>query len=180
MRLISALILATFGLLAASVSSAHADELIRLPLPPAVVAIAGPAYAHCTAAGFNTDGSIHGACETVHASACSGRGCQPVRYVYDFVANWSLDGFVQSAIQCSVTRRHVPQPPVITYTPGYDASNCPAPVYNPTGTVVEIYGVPYFYVSTDSNGNELVNSNVAGFVYLPATVIVTPDYGKFE
>ncbi len=147
--------------------AASASEVLQLPVPEDVKAIVGPAYAHCAAAAFTDGRLINGDCQTVHASACSGRGCQPVRYVYNFVVTWDASGYVASDTQCSVTRRHLPQAPVTTYAPGFDATNCHGPVYNPTGTVVTIDGVPYFYVSTFEDGSELVNSNVAGFLYLP-------------
>jgi len=166
------------GLLCLIGATASADTLLQLPVPTNAKTIAGPAYAHCATAGFNADGTVRGNCQATHSAACSGRGCQPVRMVYNFVASWGSDGYSLTSIQCSVTRRHVPQLPVTTYTPGYDAATCPEPNYNPTGTVVVINGVPYFYVSTDTNGNEVVNSNYAGFLFIVGGA--EPDYGKFE
>lgn len=167
------------------VATGHASELVQLPVPAAVQAIAGPAYAHCSAAGFNADSSVSGGCQTVHASACSGRGCQPVKLIYNYITRWGTAGNVVSTEACSVRRHHLPQADTITYLNGHSAADCVGVVYNPTGTVIMLPSsfdpsqqAPYFYVSTDPvTGAILANSNTAGFLY---TVQPTADApGKF-
>jgi len=128
--------------------------------------IASP-YTHCVGNTFNADSSITGACTTRINSACSGRGCQPVRYVYDYIASWDAFGTPVAVEACSVTRRHIPQAPVTTYLNGHSAADCFDIVYQ-TGIVVVIDGVPLWYVATDPvTGNELLNDNVSGYLYQP-------------
>lgn len=173
-------------LLLLSCGVASADTMIQLPVPDAVKAVAGAAYAHCTAAAFGAGGTVVGACQTVHSAACSGRGCQPVRYTYKYVATWDGSGNSLTLDACSVTRSHVPQVPVVTYLNGHTATDCTGTIYNPTGAVIELPSIfdpawlaPYFYVTTDAvSGNILANSNTAGFLFKP--VGISPDYGKFE
>jgi hypothetical protein len=62
----------------------------------------------------------------------------------------------------------LPQADSITYLNGHGAADCTSVNFNPTGIVVVIGSVPYYYVTTDAvSGAELVNSNAAGFLYLP-------------
>ncbi len=146
--------------------AASASELLRLPVPVQVTEGTSP-YRECATTGFNADGSVAGTCRVALAYPCSGRGCQPVRYTYTYVASWGLDGYSIGATECSIIRRHFPQPATVTYLNGYTADTCPLINFNPTGTVVVIDGVPYAYVSTDALGDEVVNSNYAGYLYLP-------------
>ena len=162
------------GLMVMFSAGAPAQQLTRLFPPAPIVA---RAYSTCIGSSFNADSSVAGVCRTAYAYPCSGRGCQPLRVTSLYVASWDVFGTPVSAILCSVTKRHLPQPPIVTYYNGY--TSCPAMNFNPTGTVVVIYGVPYFYVATDPlTGAELVNSNVVGYLVLPS--VASPDYGKFE
>lgn len=150
-------------LLAVLAGSAQADTFTRLVQP----SIASP-YTHCVGNAFNADSSIVGVCTKTLSYPCSGRGCQPVRYVYDYIASWDAFGTPLAVEECSVTRRHIPQAPVTTYLNGHSAADCFDLVYNPTGTVVVIDGVPLWYVATDPvTGNALVNDNVGGYLYQP-------------
>lgn len=150
-------------LLAVLAGSAQADTFTRLVQP----SIASP-YAHCVGNAFNADSSITGVCTQTLAYACSGRGCQPVRYVYNYIASWDALGAPVAVEGCSVTRRHLPQAPVTTYLNGHSAADCFGLVYNPTGTVVVVDSIPFWYVATDpATGNELLNDNVSGYLYQP-------------
>lgn len=149
----------------ASAQTAGDPHINRLLAPPGVAVL--PGHTACVGSAFNADGSIVGACRVIHASACSGRGCQPVTLTTTYVANWDVTGAGTSAVACKVVRHHLPQIDVITYADGYDASTCPNLNLNPTGTVVIIDGVPLAYVSTGPSGQELVNDSVGGFLWTP-------------
>lgn len=136
---------------------------VQLPVPEGM-----PGNQHlCATSGFNGDGTVAGACHGVVSSACSGRGCQPVTNTYTYVAAWDLDGNMVRSAACSVIRHHSPQPNATTYLNGYTAATCPGLVFNPTGTQVVVEDYPYYYVSTNAVGDEALNTNYAGFLYLP-------------
>jgi hypothetical protein len=79
-----------------------------------------------------------------------------------------LAGNPMTADACSQLRHHLPQADSITYLNGHSAADCMSVNFNPTGIVVVIDSVPYYYVTTDAVSDaELVNSNAAGFLYLP-------------
>jgi hypothetical protein len=145
---------------------AMANSLIQLPIPSGVVGQAG--RTSCAGAGFNADHSVFGACSSETSFACSGRGCNPVTNTTNYVAAWDADGAPISAIACSVTRHHSPQPNVTTYENGYDGTSCPALNLFGTHTVIVVDGIPFYFAATDPvTGAELVSSNVAGFLVLP-------------
>ncbi len=146
-------------------SAAQASDLVQLTQPTlSGVGIAGRTA--CVGSAFNSDNSVVGACRTVTASACSGRGCQPVTYTTTYVANWDALGEPTGTAACSLTRHHLPQADQVTFLNGY--TSCPSVVFDPTQTVVVIGGFPMYYVTTDAaTGAELVNNNVAGYLYLP-------------
>lgn len=145
----------------------HAGDLIQLPIPAEVPRVTYPSAPACAASAFNDDKSIRGACRSVRATACSGRGCQPVKYTTTYVAVWSAQGEPLVATACSLLRHHLPQADELSYYPGFDASTCPPLNFNPTGTTVTLNGKAFYYVTTNSVGSELVNSDYAGFLYLP-------------
>jgi hypothetical protein len=145
---------------------AVADSLIQLPIPGGVVGQDG--RTSCAGGGFNGDHSVFGACSSATSFPCSGRGCSPVTNTTTYVAAWDTDGAPISAIACSVTRHHLPQPDVTTYENGYDGTSCPALNLLGTHTVIEVDGISFYSAATDPvTGAELVNSNVAGFLVLP-------------
>jgi hypothetical protein len=145
---------------------AMADSLIQLPIPGGVVGQEG--RTSCVGSGFNADHSVFGACNSAISSACSGRGCNPVTNTTTYVAAWDADGVPISAIACSVTRHHSPQPNVTTYENGFDGTSCLDLNFFGTHTVLVVDGTPFYYVATDPvTGAELVNSNVAGLLVLP-------------
>jgi hypothetical protein len=149
-------------------ATAHAGTLLRLPLPPTLLTVGQSGTKSCAGVGFNADGSVHGSCHTKVASACSGRGCQPLTMITTYAVLWDAEANVVSEVTCSVTRHHLPQTDTTTYAPGFDATRCPAVNLFGTGTSVVINGTPYYYVTTDAaSGAELVNSNSWGFLYLP-------------
>lgn len=165
------------GLLMMVSGIALADATVPLTQPAlAGIGIAGRTA--CVGSAFNSDNSVTGACHTVRSSACSGRGCQPVTYTTNYIAVWDANGTALSVTACSVTRHHLPQANQTTALNGIDPSDCTGLIFNPTGTVVVIDAVPYYYVSTDAvTGAQLVNSNSAGYLILPT---VSPDApGKF-
>lgn len=143
---------------------ALADSLTGLPVPPGVEGMAG--RKSCVVVSFNAGHSIDGVCTGVTSPACSGRGCNPATFTAVYIATWDAEGNVVSAVECSYTRHHTPQVDTVTYFNGY--TSCPAKAYNPTGTVVVLDGIPFWYVATDpATGDELVNSNVGGYLYSP-------------
>ena len=138
--------------LTANLSTAQ-QTLTSLGLPAAKQACAPSAFSH--------DGSfILGACREVSQSACSGRGCQPVRTTTIYNVSWNLSGQVLTSAACEVIRHHAPQPDVITYVNGY--TSCLSPVWD-TGVSIVINQVPYYYVT--SNGiEELVTDQTTGYI----------------
>lgn len=146
-------------------SAAQAQSLVPLT-EPALDGIGLSGRTACVGDSFNADSSIVGACHTVTSSACSGRGCQPVTYTTNYIATWDATGSATSVQACSVIRHHSPQADQVTYLDGHSAVDCPSVVFN-RGSTVEINGTPYYYVSTSVNGDELVNSNAAGYLVLP-------------
>ncbi len=164
-HLLSALALMVFS------AFSHAGTLVQLVQPESLNGI-GTQHS-CAGVGFAADHSVYGICKMVTASACSGRGCQPIVVTSDYATTWDADGNPIAAVLCSVTKHHLPGADQVTYVAGYDATTCPK-LQLSTGTTVGIpYGtqpweVTYFYyVTTDVTGAELVNSNVWGFLYLP-------------
>ena len=146
---------------------------------PTVTPLQLPALAYsyqesCTPSGFNADDSIAGVCRTVRYSACSGRGCQPVRYTYNYVTTWDINGIVLSAVACDVVRTHIPQVPQYTYFNGY--TSCPVAVSNPNHAVTYVPNGPhswdyttYYWVATSDDG---VYGLVDSAVVYPATAPV--------
>lgn len=175
----------SFLLCLMGMGAAHAADLVQLT-QPALVGIGQAPRTACVGGSFNADGSIVGSCRTVIAGACSGRGCQPVMMTTNYVASWDANGNATGVSACSTVRHHLPQVDMVTYLNGHSAADCHGVTFNPTGTTVGIPYGPYaweveyfYYVSTDTTtGAELVNSNTAGYLYLPAGV-TTNEPGKF-
>ena len=148
--------------------TAFAGALDQLPPPPALVGVGIATRLACVGVAFNADNTIYGACHTATSAPCSGKGCQPVTYTTNYIATWDTAGSPTGSTGCSIVRHHLPQADQTTYLNGHSAADCPGVVFNPTGPVVAINGAPYYYVTTDAvTGAELVNSNAAGFLYLP-------------
>lgn len=147
--------------------SAYAGTLVQLPLPPSLATVGQSGTKSCAGVSFNADGSVNGSCHTKVASACSGRGCQPVTMITNYAVIWDAEGNPVSVVTCSVTRHHLPQTDSAVYAPGFDATTCPVINLFGTGTAVVINGTPFYYVTTDATGAELVNSNSWGFLYSP-------------
>lgn len=148
--------------------TAFAGTVFQLPPPPALVGIGIAGRLACVGAGFNTDHTIYGACHTATSAPCSGKSCQPVTYTTNYIVTWDAAGNPTGSTGCSIVRHHLPQADQTTYLDGHSATDCPGVIFNPTGSVVVINGVPYYYVTTDAvTGAELVNSNASGLLYLP-------------
>ena len=143
-------LLAVLGLVfvaGSTVSLAATQTIVQLPAPPAPAGLTSVRSVSCAPSGFNADGSIAGVCQFIYGSTGgSGRG-GGYRHpkTADYAMTWDQYGQVQAlGAVCSCT-----------------------PPYQGTGSVVMVNGVPYYYVATDATtGNELVNSNVAGFLVL--------------
>ncbi len=128
--------------------SAFATGPIVVQLAAPVSGLTNVHSASCAASGFNADGTIAGVCKYSYGSSGgSGRGggYRPVPTA-SFAATWTAFGQIV----------------------GLGAKCACSPNYQGTGTVVVINGVPYYDVATAANGNELVNSNAAGFLVLQA------------
>lgn len=156
-------VLLAFGAMFAA--AAPASELVQLT-QPALTGIGQPARTACVGYNFNTDDSIVGACRTATVSGCSGRGCQPTTLTTDYIATWDSAGNATGVQACSVVRHHLPQADQTTYLNGHTSLDCHNVIFS-IGTVVEIDGVPFYYRTTSADGSELVNSNAAGYVFLP-------------
>ena len=138
-------------------AAAAGPTLVQLAAPPS--GLVNVHSASCAASGFNADGTIAGVCKyTYGSSGGSGRGGgyrqSPTA---SFPATWTAFGQVVGL-----------------------GANCGcSPNYQGTRSVVVINGAPFYYVATAANGNELVNSNAAGFLVLqslpaiPAAPLVT-------
>jgi len=100
-------------------------------------------YGSCAADGFSADGSqITGVCKYSYGSGSRYHASPTISYL----ATWNLDGSANAL--------------------GSQCTSCNLN-YQGTGTVVMINGAPYYYVATDIGGQELVNSNVQSYLYLP-------------
>ena len=129
-----------------TVARASAATLVQLPVPPAPSTLSSVRSGSCAASGSNVDGTIAGICKYTYGSTGgSGRGGgYKTPKTASFPATWTAFGEVVGlGAQCSCS-----------------------PNYQGTGTVVVINGVAYYYVATAPNGDELVNSNTAGFLVL--------------
>lgn len=138
---------------------------------PTVTPLQRPVLAYnyqeaCLPSGFNADDSISGVCSTHRSGACSGRGCQPVRYTYNYITVWDINGVVQSAVLCDEVRTHLPQVPQYTYYNGF--TECPVAVANPNHEVTYVpngpyswqYAVYYFVGISDDGLYGLVDSAI--------------------
>lgn len=144
-------------LLVLASGAAEASTLAQIPVPSNVTG----SQKNCYAVGFSASGEVIASCRGVVSQACSGRGCQPLQYI----TTYNVLGGVATA--CKTVQHHLPQADVTTYVSGYNAASCPDSNANPTGSVVTINGVPYYYVSAGPAGEMLVNSNTAGHVVYP-------------
>lgn len=155
-------IVCTLAILASGVVSAGTMELTQ----PALAGIGIEGRTACVGDTFNANDSITGACHTIVSSPCSGRGCQPVTFTTNYIAAWDAQGNATGVEACSVLRHHLPQPNTTTYLNGHNALDCPGVVFNQGAGIVEVDGIPYYYVTTSVDGNELINSNVAGYLLI--------------
>jgi hypothetical protein len=159
--LIALVLVGVFGF-----GAAQAQSLVTLTQPD-LDGIGLSGRTACVGDSFNADGSVVGQCHTVTSSPCSGRGCQPVTLTTNYIASWDVEGNATGVQACSVVRHHLPQANTTTYLNGHSAADCPGVVFNQGAGTVEIGGIPYYYMTTSVNGDELVNSNVAGYLVLP-------------
>lgn len=118
---------------------------------PTVTPLQKPTVDHsyqlgCTPIAFNGDDSIGGVCTGYVYSACSGRGCQPIRYSYNYLTSWDINGIVQTAVLCDMVRTHGAQAPVYTYYNGF--ISCPVAVVNPNHEVTYVPYGPYSWQYT--------------------------------
>lgn len=139
----------------AGVANAQTTAMNELPIP----AMTGYSQ-QCSATAF--DGAdIVGTCITHTAQACSGRGCQPVRFTTAYITHWDAS-LTPTTEPCYVVRTHLPQAPQYTYYGGHTAADCPF-VLNNTGVSVQINGSSWWYVTADST-REIVNDNYTSYL----------------
>jgi len=126
---------------------------------------------YCEGQSFNADDSVHGTCEVIVSSACSGRGCQPVTYTTFYIADWDLAGNPTLEDRCAQVRHHLPQANQWTFFNGHTAADCPAPSFGTSTTVGIPYGAYswdvayYYYVTTSADGAyEIVNLQSTSYV----------------
>jgi len=144
MKLLFALLM-----IVATSSICEAQSLQLLQNPP-------PASANwvCAGTGFTDAGLPHGICEQkIHTSM---RYAQPARYQY--LVTWDAAGAVTVGPLYCYSKAHL----------GSDLSGCFAMVhYSDTGSVIVIGGLPLWYVSSNSAGAMLVNSQTDAFIWSP-------------
>ena len=157
--------------------AAQADANVAL-VEPALSGIGIASRTACVGNSFTAGDTVLGACHTVTSAPCSGRGCQPVTTTTNYIATWNAVGEPTGVSACSTVRHHLPQADQTTYLNGHSAADCTGVVFNQTGAVIVIGGMPLFYVTTDAvTGAILANSNTAGYLFLPSVDADAP--GKF-
>lgn len=146
-------------------SAAYANTLQILtdpqPLPPHQPGTATP----CAAIGFAVDGSIFGACRFTTGAYC-GRYCQPGKTF--FVATWDRSalnpvlGPVCGYLSAGFAGRHT-----MTYVAPYTAATCSVD-FSPNNETVVVDGYTFQYVTTRSDGAELLDlNNGASYLWTP-------------
>ena len=133
------------------ISAAYADTTMEgfpVPTDGLITSQVG-----CAGNSFSEDGStIIGACSSTKTSACSGRGCQPVRYKTFYNVTWSVPDLVPSvADACMMVRTHAPQAPQYTFYNGHVAADCHGlSISSPSVTMVN--GAPYYLIAVSPTG----------------------------
>ena len=122
-------------------ATAHAATLTELrPAGPTT----GASRWQCAATGFS-DAGITGACMERHYGICSGRGCVPrITVLGTWVTTWDTDG-----------------------NPTLSTTSAAWPGCQGTSDVVIVNQSPYYYISADSTGRELVENNCVSYFWQP-------------
>jgi hypothetical protein len=120
--------------------------------PPAADSPFHLGQSQCAATGFTPTGAINGVCQYAYGSAARYFALPTVLYRVQWSSDLSTASVVGNVCATTDTFRR------------YVGDGCKVN-FNPTGTVVVINGVPYYYVS--ANGNELVNSNGQSYLVTP-------------
>ncbi len=109
----------------------------------------------CAGEAFSTDGStVTGLCEKKVPSTA--KYAQPARYQY--AAAWDLTGAVTLGALTCYSPQHF----------GVDHSGCPTMVsLLDTNEVVVLDGTPFWYVTSNALGDELLHIQTGSLVYLP-------------
>jgi len=110
----------------------------------------------CAAIAFAADGSVYGACKYTTGGNC-GRYCHPGQTIY--AATWNYSGLepalgpVCANISAGLTGRQT-----TTYVAPYTAANCTVD-FSPNNETVVVDGYTFQYVTTRSDGAELLDLN---------------------
>ncbi len=145
--------------------SAYADTLQVLndpqPLPAHQLGTATP----CAGIGSAADGSIFGACRFTTGGNC-GRYCQPAKTFY--IATWDQNGL--NAILgpvCGYLSAGFAGRQTTTYVAPYTAATCSVD-FSPNNETVVVDGYTFQYVTTRSDGAELLDlNNGASYLWSP-------------
>ena len=155
---------ATFVLSLLLVSPTYADSLQVLPsLPSPGFSSVGPPA--CAAIGFAAHGTIYGACRyRIYTVSC--RYCQLATRRY--VITWDSKGLHPAlGPLCATTNAALVNRVVVTYKPGYSASNC-AVDFSPNDETIVVDGYIFQYVTTRFDGSELLDlNNRASYLWTP-------------
>jgi hypothetical protein len=143
-------------------SVALADTLTVLSRPAPPPNSISVALSHCASIGFATDGTIFGACK--YTTGSCGRYCTGPTATY--ITTWDAAGYnpVRGAL-CATTNGGLAGHVTTTYVAPHDASDCS--VTYGTHTTVVIDGYPFYYVTTATDGRELVNTNAESYLWSP-------------
>jgi hypothetical protein len=146
-------------------SAAYADTRQVLndpqPLPPHQAGTATP----CAAIGFAADGSIYGACRFTTGGNC-GRYCQPAKTFY--IATWDQNGVnpILGPV-CGNLSGGLAGRQTMTYVAPYTAATCSVD-FSPNNETVVVDGYTFQYVTTRSDGAELLDlNNGASYLWTP-------------
>jgi hypothetical protein len=155
---------ATLALSLLLVSPAYADSLQLLQsLPsPGFSSVGAPA---CAAIGFTARGTIYGACRyKIYTVSC--RYCQLATRRY--VITWDSKGLHPAlGPLCATTNAALVNRVVVTYKPGYSASNCVVD-FSPHDETLLVDGYIFQYVTARSDGSELLDlNNRASYLWTP-------------
>ena len=143
--------------------AAQADTLTLLSKPTPPPDSISVALSHCASIGFNTDGTIFGACK--YTTGSCGRYCTGPTSTY--LATWAVSGYSPVlGVVCATTNGGLAGRVTTTYVAPHNAADC-TESYG-THTTVVIDGYPFYYVAAaPPDGRELVNSNAASYLWTP-------------
>lgn len=146
----------------------NANSIYSLQVPLDLPKGNQPAGRYCVGHSFNASDTVTGTCQSLVVGSC-GR-CAPPYTATVYAANWDSFGNLTSDTFCGTATVTRSGPPVWTYQPGYNSSNCflPTPpvyqpilLYDPRCNCEHWFG----YITTSSNGAyELLTDGHAGVI----------------